>query len=184
MNFSRLQTDLPGLVLIQAKAFHDPRGYFMELFNADSLKSCGIEEVFLQDNLSYSSKGTLRGLHFQAPPFAQGKLVTVLQGNVLDVVLDIRKGSPTYGQYAAFELSEQNRHMLYVPPGFAHGFSVLSDTALFHYKCTQVYHKSSEGGVLWNDPALHIDWKVQSPIISEKDTLLPALHQLDSPFTY
>jgi dTDP-4-dehydrorhamnose 3,5-epimerase len=184
MNFSRLQTDLPGLVLIQAKAFHDPRGYFMELFNADSLKNCGIEENFLQDNLSYSSKGTLRGLHYQAPPHAQGKLVTVLQGTVLDVVLDIRKGSPTYGQCGAFELSEHNRQMLYVPPGFAHGFSVLSDTALFHYKCTRVYHKASEGGVLWNDPDLHVDWKVQNPIISDKDTQLPLLKNLDSPFTY
>ena len=182
MNFSIQETDLSGLYRIIPRVFTDDRGFFMELYNSASLQLLGLDAVFLQDNLSHSSRNTLRGLHFQAPPFAQGKLVTVLQGEVLDVVVDVRKSSATYGKAASFVLSEKNREMLYIPPGFAHGFSVLSETCLFFYKCTQVYNKASEGGLRWNDPVLGIDWKVSDPILSDKDQLLPLLSALDSPF--
>lgn len=182
MNFKIQETEIEGLVLVIPRVFKDQRGFFMELYNSASFKACGIEAEFLQDNMSFSGKGTLRGLHYQAPPFAQGKLVSVIQGCVLDVVVDIRKNSATYGKHLSFELNDETRHMLYVPPGFAHGFSVLSETALFHYKCTNVYDKASEGGLLWNDPELNIDWKVESAIISDKDQVLPVLRDLKSPF--
>jgi len=182
MNFSIQETEIQGLLLVIPRVFHDTRGFFMELYNEASLKACGIQAAFLQDNLSYSKKDALRGLHFQAPPFAQGKLVTVLQGSVLDVAVDIRKASPTYGKALSFNLNDENRQMLYVPPGFAHGFSVLSETAMFHYKCTQIYDKSAEGGILWNDPELGIDWQVANPVISDKDRELPLLKDFKSPF--
>jgi dTDP-4-dehydrorhamnose 3,5-epimerase len=182
MNFSIQETELAGLWLVLPKVFKDDRGFFMEVFNAASFQSLGLQYPFLQDNLSHSTKNTVRGLHYQAEPFAQGKLVTVLQGDVLDVVVDIRKSSPTYGKAASFRLTENNRQMLFIPPGFAHGFSVLSETCLFFYKCTQVYNKASEGGLRWNDPALSIDWLVDQPILSDKDQELPLLADLLSPF--
>lgn len=154
----------------------------METFRADSFKALGLPEYFLQDNLSKSSKGIVRGLHFQAPPFDQGKLVTAVYGSVLDVVVDIRKASPTFGQTRSFLLSDEDPCFVFVPPGFAHGFSVLSETALFHYKCTNVYDKASEGGILWNDPDLNIDWKVEEALVSDKDQILPRLRDLSSPF--
>ncbi len=182
MNFSVEETGIQGLVVVKPKVFRDPRGFFMETFRADSFQALGLPGHFLQDNLSKSSKGIVRGLHYQAPPFDQGKLVTAIRGTVLDVVLDIRKNSPTYGESRSFLLSEEDPCFVYVPSGFAHGFSVLSDIALFHYKCTQVYDKASEGGILWNDPDLNIDWQVENALVSDKDQELPKFKDLVSPF--
>ena len=182
MNFSVEETGIQGLVVVKPKVFRDPRGFFMETFRADSFQALGLPGHFLQDNLSKSSKGIVRGLHYQAPPFDQGKLVTAIRGTVLDVVVDIRKSSPTYGESRSFLLSEEDPCFVFVPSGFAHGFSVLSAIALFHYKCTQVYDKASEGGVLWNDPDLNIDWQVDNALVSDKDQELPRFKDLVSPF--
>ncbi|MCD8539470.1 MAG: dTDP-4-dehydrorhamnose 3,5-epimerase [Leadbetterella sp.] len=165
-------TKLAGVIEITPRVFEDERGYFFESYNIHPFREHGITEDFLQDNQSFSRKGVIRGLHFQREPFAQGKLVRVIRGAVLDVVLDIRPGSPTFGQHESFLLTEENCKMIYLPPGFAHGFSTLED-AVFSYKCTDVYHKASEGGILYNDPVLAIDWQVTDPIVSEKDLELP-----------
>lgn len=179
----KIQTlHIEGLLIIEPTIFTDSRGYFFESFSEQWFTSQGIDYTFVQDNQSLSQKGTVRGLHFQAPPHAQGKLVRVVQGAVLDVALDIRKKSPTYGQYFAIELSAANHKQFWVPPGFAHGFSTLVDDTIFQYKCTNYYNKPSEGGVLWNDPALNINWQVETAIVSEKDLVLPTLTQLESPF--
>lgn len=154
--------------IIQPQRFGDARGYFMETYHAQRYRQAGIDVVFVQDNLSRSRKGVLRGLHYQHPN-GQGKLVQVLEGAVLDVVVDIRRGSPTFGKWVAVELSADNGLQMYIPVGFAHGFVVLSDWALFSYKCTAFYDPTTEGGVLWNDPQLGIDWKIVDPILSEKD---------------
>ena len=183
MGFHKYETSLPDLLLIEPDVFSDDRGFFMELHNRHSFEKIGLDHLhFLQDNLSSSTKGTLRGLHFQGPPFEQGKLVSVLQGSVLDVVVDIRKNSPTYGKSFAVELNSVERKMLYIPGGFAHGFQVLSDSCLFFYKCTQVYNKSSEGGLAWDDPALEIPWRDIPPILSDKDRLHPKLSDFQTPF--
>lgn len=185
MGFQVLDRPLPGLVVLQPDVFGDARGFFMELYNQQHFEAIGLGNLtFIQDNLSQSTKGTLRGLHFQAPPHAQGKLVTVIQGSVLDVAVDIRKGSPTYGQSYQKVIDDQTRTMLYIPPGFAHGFQVLSDQCLFLYKCANVYHKASEGGLYWNDPTLGINWENIDPILSEKDKHYPTLAELVSPFEY
>ncbi len=173
---------MEGPLLIQPRVFFDERGYFFESYNKDIFNKLGVDEEFLQDNQSLSQKGALRGLHFQAPPFAQGKLVRVARGAVYDVIVDIRKNSPTYGQHYGVELSETNFTMLWIPVGFAHGFSTLADNTLFQYKCTQVYNKASEGGVIWNDPEIAINWQVNDPILSEKDLQLPELKDFNSPF--
>ncbi|MBX2953738.1 MAG: dTDP-4-dehydrorhamnose 3,5-epimerase [Leadbetterella sp.] len=165
-------TKLAGVIEITPRVFEDERGYFFESYNINLFKEQGITEDFLQDNQSFSRKGVIRGLHFQREPFAQGKLVRVIRGAVLDVVVDIRPGSPTFGQHESFLLTEENQKMVYLPAGFAHGFSTLED-AVFSYKCTNVYHKASEGGILYNDPVLAIDWQVAEPIVSEKDLELP-----------
>ncbi len=165
-------THIEGCFIIENKIFGDERGYFLESFNAQTFKNLtGIETVFVQDNQSYSSYGVLRGLHFQTGEHAQAKLVRVLQGKVLDVAVDIRKGSPTFGQYVAIELSDDNKQQLYVPRGLAHGFVVLSETATFFYKCDNFYNKASESGIMYNDAELNIDWKVPEAamILSEKD---------------
>jgi dTDP-4-dehydrorhamnose 3,5-epimerase len=175
---------MDGPLVIQPKVFADSRGYFFESYSNTLLKHLGLDVNFVQDNQSLSQKGTVRGLHFQANPFAQGKLVRVVQGSVLDVAVDIRKGSPTYGQHYDILLTAENKTMFWVPPGFAHGFSVLEDNTIFLYKCTNLYHKDSEGGILWNDPQLNINWGVEQPIVSSKDELLPTLANLDSPFIY
>jgi dTDP-4-dehydrorhamnose 3,5-epimerase len=172
-----IKTSLAGVIEIYPKIFEDERGYFFESYNKTQFNLNGISEEFVQDNQSFSIKGVLRGLHFQREPFAQGKLVKVSLGKVIDVVVDIRKDSPTYGQHAKFILDASKNNMLYVPPGFAHGFVTLSD-AIFTYKCTNLYHKESEGGVLWNDPDLQIDWEVANPIVSSKDTLLRPLKNI------
>jgi dTDP-4-dehydrorhamnose 3,5-epimerase len=182
MPFTIEKLPIEGLAIVQPKAFFDDRGFFLETFSEQALREAGIDTRFVQDNLSYSKRGTVRGLHFQAPPHAQAKLVTVFQGAVLDVVVDIRKGSPTYGKSYTIELTDQNKTAFYVPAGFAHGFSVLSDTCIFYYKCSNYYNKPSEGGLLYNDPALGIDWRVAQPIVSDKDKVLPTLSNLNSPF--
>ena len=170
MGFRQLETSIPELLIIQPDIFGDDRGFFMELYNHNSFREIGLGHLnFVQDNLSSSTKGTLRGLHFQRPPYTQGKLITVLQGSVLDVVVDLRKNSPTYGQSYSIELTSEKKTMLYVPEGLAHGFQVLSDSCLFFYKCTNVYHRESDGGIYWNDPALGITWHDIPPILSEKD---------------
>lgn len=163
------KTPIGGIFEIFPRIFHDSRGYFFESFRQDWLEKEGIHINWVQDNQSFSQKGTLRGLHFQKEPYAQAKLVRVISGRVLDVAVDVRKGSPTFGKYFSTILDGQNNNLLYIPVGFAHGFSVLQD-AVFAYKCSNYYHKESEGGISWNDPALAIDWQVDQPIISEKDT--------------
>jgi len=175
-------TPIAGIQIIEPQVFSDARGYFFESYQKEKFKKSGIEAEFIQDNESLSQKNTVRGLHFQAPPFAQGKLVRVIQGRVYDVCVDIRKNSPTYGKHFGIELSAQNHLMLWIPVGFAHGFSVLEDNTIFVYKCTEVYHKESEGGILWNDATLNIDWKVSEPIVSEKDRNLPTFNTFISPF--
>lgn len=183
MAFHKRETGIEGLVHIQPDVFGDSRGFFAELYNRTHFETIGLGDVtFVQDNLSSSTQGVIRGLHFQGPPFAQGKLVSVLQGSVLDVAVDIRKGSATYGQFAAVELSAEKLNMLYVPPGFAHGFQVLSETCLFSYKCTGFYNKASEGGLLWNAPELAIPWRDIPAKVSEKDQILPNWADFESPF--
>ncbi|MCE2708474.1 MAG: dTDP-4-dehydrorhamnose 3,5-epimerase [Bacteroidota bacterium] len=168
------QTPIPGVLEIFPKVFSDPRGYFFESFRQDWLEKFGVHENWVQDNQSLSQKGTVRGLHFQTGSYAQAKLVRVISGKVLDVVVDLRKGSPTFGQSYATELDTEKNNLLYIPRGFAHGFSVLED-AIFVYKCSNYYHKASEGGILWSDPELNISWKVDQPILSEKDQQWPTL---------
>ncbi len=182
MGFRRVETGIPDLVVIEPDVFGDHRGFFKETYNANSFREIGLELDFVQDNVSYSGRGILRGLHFQAPPHAQGKLVTVLQGRVIDVAVDIRTDSPTYGRHHAVELTGENHRMFWVPPGFAHGFAVLSETAYFCYKCTGFYNRPAEGGLMWNDPELGIDWQVESPILSDKDRDYPPFSDFNSPF--
>lgn len=167
---------IKGLIEVTPKVFEDNRGYFFESYREELFQKNGITERFVQDNQSFSTKGVLRGLHYQRAPFAQGKLVRVIMGSVLDVAVDIRPGSPTFGQYEAFLLTAQNQKMLYLPPGFAHGFVTLED-AIFTYKCTNLYDKASEGGIIYNDPALNIDWGITDPVVSEKDLILPVLSE-------
>ena len=152
-------TNIEGLLIIKPRVFGDERGYFFESFREDIMKSNGVTSKFVQDNQSMSSKGILRGLHFQKDPFAQGKLVRVIKGSVLDVAVDIRKKSPTYGQHFLIELNEENKTMFYIPPGFAHGFLTLEDDTLFSYKCTNYYNKESEGAIRWNSKSLNISFK-------------------------
>jgi dTDP-4-dehydrorhamnose 3,5-epimerase len=163
-----ITTDIEGVLILEPKVFGDGRGFFMETWNRQRYAAAGLDVDFVQDNVSSSSKGVLRGLHYQYP-HPQGKLVQVLRGEVLDVAVDIRVGSPTFGRAVTCVLSEENHRQFYVPVGLAHGFCVLSETALFLYKCTDFYNPQMEGGVLWNDPDLAIDWPVESPILSEKD---------------
>ncbi|HRH02732.1 MAG TPA: dTDP-4-dehydrorhamnose 3,5-epimerase [Bacteroidia bacterium] len=164
-----IETDIADLLVIQPTVFEDERGYFYESFNEEAYAKLGINLPFVQDNQSLSQKGVLRGLHFQNPPHAQGKLVRVIKGAVLDVVVDIRKNSATYGKHFTKELSEKNKTCLYVPPGFAHGFLTLENDTIFFYKCTHYYNKASEGVILWNDKGLAINWGIADPVLSEKD---------------
>ena len=176
------KTPIEGLLIIHPRIFEDGRGYFFESYNKENFSDAGIDFEFFQDNQSLSQKGVLRGLHFQQPPHEQGKLVRVLQGSVLDVVVDIRKQSNTYGQHFAIELSAKNKKMFWIPPGFAHGFLTLEDNTVFFYKCTKGYNKASEGAVLWNDVDLNISWNISNPIVSEKDNVAPTFASLQSPF--
>ncbi|MES2628971.1 MAG: dTDP-4-dehydrorhamnose 3,5-epimerase [Bacteroidota bacterium] len=178
-----IETGFNALFLIKPTIFGDHRGYFYESFNARTFEEkTGLNVSFVQDNQSYSSKGVLRGLHYQDAPYTQDKLVRVLSGSVLDVVVDLRKEEPTYGQSYAIELSAENHLQLFVPKGFAHGFSTLEDDTIFVYKCSDYYHKASEGCILWNDPSLAIDWKLDNPVISEKDRDGELFVNFKSPF--
>lgn len=171
-----ISTPIQDVYEIYPKVFNDARGYFLETYREDLLAEKGINTKWVQDNQSFSVAGTVRGLHFQHAPFAQGKLVRVITGKVYDVAVDLRKDSPTFGKYHGVILDSAQHNLLYVPEGFAHGFSVLED-AVFSYKCSNFYNKESEGGIIWNDESLDIDWMVGSPIISEKDLLLPTLEE-------
>lgn len=175
---------IEGLFILEPQVFGDARGYFFESFNQSVFQQQGWSYQWVQDNQSSSVHGVIRGLHFQSPPYAQAKLVRVLRGAILDVAVDIRKGSPTYGQHVAVELSSENKLQLLIPAGFAHGFSVLSEQAEVMYKCDQIYNRESEGGLLYNDPALNIDWRVsmEESIVSDKDRVLPCLSDFNSPF--
>ncbi len=178
-----IKTKIQDLLIVKPDVFEDERGYFFESFSKEKFKNMGLDLDFVQDNESKSQKNVLRGLHFQKPPFAQGKLVRVVKGAVLDVAVDLRKDSPTYGQWEAVELSEENKLMYWVPPGFAHGFLTLRDETVFTYKCTNVYNKESEGSLLWNDPTLNIDWgSVKDLILSEKDLQSPLFEHFNTPF--
>ena len=181
-----LTCDLKGLIIIEPVVFEDSRGYFYEAYNEQQFVQNGIDCHFVQDNQSRSSYGVIRGLHYQLNPFAQAKLVRVLEGTILDVAVDIRKNSPTYGRHFSIELSSGNRKQLFIPAGFAHGFSVLSETAVAFYKCNSFYNKESEGGIRFNDPGLEIDWKIDlaNAIVSDKDTNLPLFTESLSNFEY
>jgi len=176
------KTNFEGLLVIQPKVFEDERGHFFESFNKEIFQKNGLDVEFVQDNQSLSDKNVLRGLHFQTPPFSQGKLIRVIKGSVLDVALDIRKTSKTFGKHFKLILSEQNKTMLYLPIGFAHGFLTLEDNTIFSYKCTNFYHKDSECSLRWNDSTLNINWGIESPILSEKDKSAQLFNQFNSPF--
>ena len=178
------KTRFPGLIIFEPKVFEDSRGYFYESYNQKVFSDEDVEINFVQDNQARSSYGVIRGLHFQKDPFAQTKLIRVLSGNIIDAVVDIRKGSPTYGEAYTIELSSENKKQLLVPKGFAHGYSVISPTAEVFYKCDGFYHKESEGGIAWNDPLLNINWQVlaDKSIISEKDQQLPLLEMVTPHF--
>jgi dTDP-4-dehydrorhamnose 3,5-epimerase len=172
-----IETELPGVLILEPRVFRDDRGYFVETWNASRYAEAGLPERFVQDNLSYSTRGVLRGLHYQHPR-AQGKLVSVLQGAVYDVAVDIRRGAPTFGRWVGVELSAENGRQLYVPEGFAHGFAVLGDEALFVYKCTAPYDPAGEGSILWDDPDLGIAWPLATPRLSGKDAAAPRLRDV------
>lgn len=181
-----IKTPIADLLVIEPKVWKDNRGYFYESFNAKTIEEAGVKEQFVQDNQSFSQKGTLRGLHAQKAPFAQGKLVRVIQGRVLDVAVDARKSSPTYGQHFSIELSGDNHKQLWVPPGFLHGFLTLEDETIFTYKVTNYYDKDSEVGVMWNDADLQINWSAdlaeEDLLLSDKDLILPSFSDFSSPF--
>ncbi|TPG40104.1 dTDP-4-dehydrorhamnose 3,5-epimerase [Flavobacterium pectinovorum] len=178
------KTFIKDLLIVEPIVFEDERGYFFEAYSKTKFRDLGIDIKFVQDNQSYSKKGTLRGLHYQNPPYAQTKLVRVLEGEIMDVAVDLRKDSPTYGKSFSVLLSAENKKQLLVPQGFAHGFSVLSDTASVMYKCDQFYNKESEGGIKFDDPSLSIDWGIslEEAIVSEKDQILPFIENCNSLF--
>ena len=182
-----IKTEIEGVLIIEPKVFGDDRGYFFESFNAKEFaEKTGMDINFVQDNESKSRYGVLRGLHFQLPPYTQSKLVRCVKGKVLDVAVDIRKGSPTYGKYAMCELTEENHRQFFVPKGMAHGFVVLSEEAVFQYKCDEFYHPEAEGAIAWNDPEIGIEWpvKVEEVLLSEKDKHHPCLKDFDSLFVF
>lgn len=176
------KTAIPGVLLIKPRVFGDNRGHFFESFNQQEFSRLGIPTGFVQDNQSMSAAGVLRGLHFQAPPHAQGKLVRVIRGSVLDVAVDIRKGSPTYGKWVSAELNEKNHKMMWIPEGMAHGFLSLEDHTIFTYKCTGFYSPEAEGSIRWNDPDIGIDWGISEPQMSAKDKDAPFFRDLKTPF--
>ncbi|WP_234735177.1 dTDP-4-dehydrorhamnose 3,5-epimerase [Tellurirhabdus bombi] len=171
------KTSIEGLVELFPRIFEDERGAFFESYNQQVFEQLGLPTNFVQDNQSFSTKGVLRGLHFQNEPFAQGKLVRVISGKVMDIAVDIREDSPTFGKYETFILDPKQNNMVYIPTGFAHGFVALEDS-IFSYKCTNVYNKGAESGIIWNDPDLNIDWNIDNPIVSAKDQELASLRQL------
>lgn len=179
-----IKTPIEGLLVIEPQVFHDSRGYFMEAYNEERYRAAGIDVRFVQDNQSCSTYGVVRGLHFQRPPYTQSKLVSCTVGAVLDIAVDLRKASKTYGQHFAVELTAENHRQFFIPKGFAHGFSVLSDMAVFTYKCDELYHPEADGGILLMDETLGIDWRIPEDkrILSEKDKNHPLLNDLDNPF--
>ena len=181
-----IKTEIEGVVIIEPRIFKDDRGYFYESFSQREFEEKVCRTTFVQDNQSKSSYGVVRGLHFQKPPYSQSKLVRCIKGAVLDVAVDIRKGSPTFGKYVAVELTEENHRQFFVPRGFAHGFAVLSDEAVFQYKCDNFYNKESEGSVAWNDPELAIDWRIpaEKVLLSEKDKQSKTISDADYLFDY
>jgi len=178
MPFTFFPGELPGLVIIEPRVFPDDRGFFLETFKESDFTKAGIPGSFVQDNHSRSSRGVLRGLHFQKEPHAQGKLVRVSRGAAWDVAVDLRTGSPAFGKWSALELSEENRRMFYIPPGFAHGFLALEDDTELQYKCTAEYNGDADAGIRWDDPDIAIDWPITDVIVSEKDMRLPYLKDL------
>jgi dTDP-4-dehydrorhamnose 3,5-epimerase len=180
MPFTFKQLGIPDVVLVQPKSFSDDRGFFFESFKESEFLSGGIGKKFVQDNFSHSIRGVIRGLHFQKTPKAQAKLVSVLKGEIFDVVVDIRKNSPTYGKWVSEILSENNHKLLYIPEGFAHGFCVLSEDADVLYKVSNEYSPEHEHGIIWNDPKLNIDWPISKPIISSNDSKLPLFENLEN----
>lgn len=178
-----IKTEIEGLLLVKPDVYYDERGYFFENYNEKRFREAGITDVFVQDNQSFSKKAVIRGLHFQCPPYAQSKLVRVIKGRVLDVAVDIRKGSPTYGKHHAVELSDDNFMQFYIPTGFAHGFVALEDDTIFAYKCGEFYNKASEASILFNDPDLNIDWKTDPSVISGKDLVGVRFKDFISPFS-
>ena len=180
------KTAIPGLLVFEPNVFEDSRGYFFESYNEAIFRKEGVDIRWVQDNQSSSTYGVIRGLHYQLPPFEQSKLVRVLKGKILDVVVDIRKGSPTYGKFFAQKLSSKNKKQLFIPAGFAHGFSVLSERAEVLYKCDQAYNRESEAGIIYNDSELNIDWQIpiEKAIVSEKDKNLPALAKCNNNFEF
>lgn len=181
----RIETSLPGVVIVEPKVFGDHRGFFMETYATESFAEIGIPNVFVQDNQSFTAqKGTLRGIHFQNSPMAQAKLVRVTRGAVLDVAVDLRKGSPTYRKWVGVELSAENKRMLFIPRGFGHGFVTLTDHVEFCYKVDQLYSKACDRGIRFNDPTIGVEWGVTDPILSEKDTKSPLLDDSDCNFVY
>ncbi|MGP1515007.1 MAG: dTDP-4-dehydrorhamnose 3,5-epimerase [Bacteroidales bacterium] len=176
------ETFIEGLKIIVPDIFQDNRGYFYEFYNEKKFFDLKLKMNFVQDNESMSQKGVLRGLHFQIPPYDQGKLIRVVQGEVLDVAVDLRKNSSTYGKYYKLLMNSENKLIFYIPQGFAHGFLTLKENTIFSYKCTNIYNKESEGGIMWNDRTLNIDWDIKNPIISEKDKHNINFLDFDSPF--
>jgi len=179
-----INSQIEDVKFIYPDIFPDARGFFLESYNKMRYNDAGINENFIQDNFSKSVKGTVRGLHYQVGENAQGKLCFVILGKVLDVAVDIRFGSPTFGQYVSIELTEENKNQIWIPPGFAHGFSVLSDEAIFCYKCTGFYSKKDERSIIYNDPDLAIDWNVDNPIVSEKDLAAKRFKEIEKDFVY
>jgi dTDP-4-dehydrorhamnose 3,5-epimerase len=184
MPFSFKSLEIPEVILVEPKVFRDERGFFLETYKMPDFVASGIKGNFIQENHSRSTKAVLRGLHYQNPPFAQGKLVRVVRGEIFDVIVDIRKGCPTYGKWVGVILSEENKNMLYIPEGFAHGFCVLSEVAEVTYKATNVYSPESEAGIIWNDEELNIKWPIEKPILSERDARWPVLRKANNRFSY
>ncbi len=180
----KIDTSIKDLFIIEPDIFNDSRGFFFESYSENKYKELGLINNFVQDNISRSSYGTIRGLHYQVGDYAQGKLCQVLEGRVLDIAVDIRFGSPTFGEHFSVELSEDNKRQFWLPPGFAHGFSVLSETALFHYKCTNFYNKESERCIIFDDKDLKINWKIKNPIISDKDRLGCKFSNIEKDFNF
>lgn len=179
-----IKTDIDGVLIIEPDVFTDARGFFFESYNEKNYRDAGLNFNFVQDNISKSAFGTIRGLHYQVGEYAQGKLCQVIKGKVFDVAVDIRFGSPTFGKYVGAELTEENHKQIWMPPGFAHGFSVLSEEAIFMYKCTALYSKKDERSILFSDADINIDWRIEKPIVSEKDMLSKKFKDIEKDFIY
>lgn len=184
MPFEFKKYEIPGVLLIKPRVFGDSRGFFLETYKQSEFEAAGITERFVQDNHSLSTRGVLRGLHFQLEPKAQGKLVYCVRGSIFDVAVDVRRNSPDFGKWISAELTSENHHMLYVPPGFAHGFMVLSEMAEITYKCTEEYSPAHDGGIIWNDPHINVKWPDGEKLLSEKDMNLPKLSEAKLNFGY